>query len=61
MDTKESKENEHTGNDIKKTKSTAGVFQRNEDHATYCYFRTVMLVMPFVTMVSAAYTQTTHY
>ena len=52
MDTKLSKENKHTGNEVKNAESTAGVFTKNEDHSNYCYFRTVMLVMPFVTMVS---------
>ena len=52
MDIKQSEEYKHNGSDMKKTESRADAFQRNEEHATYCYFRTVMLVMPFVTMVS---------
>ena len=60
MAVKQSEENKHNGSDIKKMESTVGTFERNEEHATYCYFRTVMLMIPFVTMVSVRFLHKTH-
>ena len=37
--------------DLKDSKSSTDVLSRTMNHALYCYFRTVMLVIPFVTMV----------
>ena len=41
----------HADGDLKDSKSSTDVLARTMNHALYCYFRTVMLVIPFVTMV----------